>query len=224
MNLKQGLFIVFSLFSISSFSQSDLYLKLEVNTWQYKHDYKNLSNPYSLAYTSGLNFEKVINKSLFAIYSGIDYTYSPKGVNYIDLTDKQDPFAIIFEEVLKERFIGIPHHEFKVPFMFIFYLNEIRTGIGVSYSKIFYGKQSFTNISNQYTDYGLNATIGARLSRFITFSMGYYYGLNNVVKITASEIEKVELHGKIQRLNFCLSFSIFNSIKEDRYYLSTIDK
>lgn len=224
--MKQGVLFFLLFFSLGTMAQSDLSLKLEVAPWQLRHDFAQISHPFSLGYTVGLNFEKVIAKSNFAILTGLEYDYAPKGNKYVDLTDKQNLLAVIYEQEFNQRFIGLPHHQLAVPIMLICYFNDLRVGAGISFNRYYFGQLETANINQLIRDYGVKAQFGSRMSKHVTFSISYYYGLNSFATLSAfpdSSDEASSISGNMQQFSVGLKFSIFNNLKDQKYYLSGLN-
>ena len=224
--MKQGIIIFLLFLGQVGVAQCDFSLKLEASPWQIMHNFEDLSQPFSLGYTTGLNFEKVIAKSSVAVLTGIEYSYAPQGNGYVDLTDEQNLLAVIYEQELNDRYIAHPHHQLSFPIMLLFYLNELRLGVGAAYSRYIFGDFNLTATDKQYADYGLRIQAGARLSKRVSFSIGYYYGLSEIVSLSAFPVsgeEGASLSGNMQQFSIGISFSILNSLTDQRYYLSSFN-
>ena len=224
--MKQGFLILFLLLSLFGLAQSDFNLKLEASAWKINHNFEDLSNPFSLAYTTGLNFEQVIAKSKFAVLTGVEYTYAPKGNHYVDLSDEQNLLAVIYDQEFNKRFIALVHHRLSVPLLLICYVSDFRLGIGASYSRYIFGEFNQHNTDQQFSDYGLRAQFGARLSKHIMFSVGYYYGLNRFANLSvfpSSEVDIPSISGNMQQISIGIRYSIRNTMSDQKYYLSSFN-
>jgi len=225
MNRFAFLMIYLLLITTTGFSQTDISIKIGATPWHINHDFDDLTKPYSLSYTTGLNIEQAIPNSGIAFQTGIEYTYSQPGTNYIDRTDNENLLAVLYQQSINERYINRTHHEFVVPLMFVLYANDMRIGLGGSYRRYQFGDFDFSGILNAEEDYGLNASVGARFSKRVAFSIGYYYGLKPFVNLTVlpdSGVEGPQLNGTMQQISVSLSFSLFNKLTHNRYYLSPL--
>lgn len=171
---------VFCVFPL--FAQTDIGIKLGASPWNINHDNKLISKPVSVASNGALLFEQVLFKRPVALLTGFEYTYAPQGNEYIDLSDKQDIVAGIVTDQFNSRYLKVVHHEISVPLMFVFYHKPLRTGIGIELNHYYFPKKVTGNFS-QFNDYGLKLFTGARFSRTVSFSIGYFYGLKDVFAI-----------------------------------------
>lgn len=224
MNLKKGLLFLWVIISVPSFSQIGINLKLGASPWHLVDNIDQLSNPISLAYTGGINIETVFPNSSIGFLSGVDYTYSQPGTNYVDLSDQENILAMIYEDQINKHYIGVTHHEISVPVMMVFYHNGLRSGIGASYSKYFFEDVEIKGTYNTLNDFGLVAMTGARLSKRMILAFGYYYGLKKVVELSPSGLEGVDnpiaLKANMQQIRVQLCISLFNNLKDSRYFLA----
>ncbi len=203
------------------FAQTDIGLKLGVSPWNINHQNKSISKPISLSYTGGLAFEQILNKSPFGVYSAIDYSYSPAGTSYIDLTDERDLMAGVIVRQINERYVNVAHHEIAVPLMFVYYYNALRTGIGVEYNRYYFPEPSTENKYLVYNDWGFRFVAGTRFSKYVAFSLGYYYGMKKTFQlVTSSDSGKSSLFsGNMQQIEASLTFSLFNSMDRESGYM-----
>lgn len=223
MSLRKGLLFFFIFMSSLSYSQTDLSFKLGVSPWHFADQFDDLSNPISLGYSGGINVERILSKNSVGIMTGIEYMYAKPGTKYTDLSDQENFLAVVYEREVNQHFVGVTHHEFTVPLQFIFYHNGLRTGIGASYSRYFFENSSGLTKYRVFNDYGLNVFTGARLSNRLIFSIGYYYGLKNIIQLNALPSDYVEekaLNAKMQQIRINLSISLFNTIKESQYFIT----
>lgn len=217
-----SIFSIAMLWSVLLFSQTGVSLKFGTSPWHLVHQFKDLSSPISLSYSGGLNVEHVLFNSV-GIATGIDYAYAKPGTKYVDLSDQQNLMAVLFEEQINQRYIEVVHHEISVPFLFVFYHNGFRTGIGASYHKYLFDNNLSGDKYERLSDYGLNFCTGARLSKRIILSMGYYYGLNKMLDLNAvseSGAETANLSGNMQQLQVHLAISLFNNFNDAKFFLS----
>jgi hypothetical protein len=203
------------------FSQTDVGIKVGVAPWNINHQNKSISKPISLNYSAGLAFEQIVNKSPFGVYTGIEYSYCRMGTPYIDLTDERDLMAGVIVAQVNERFINVAHQEIAVPLLFVFYYNALRTGVGVEYNRYFFPEPSSANNYLDYNDWGLRFVTGTRFSKYVAFSIGYYYGMNKPFQlVTASESGKSPLFsGNMQQIEASLTFSLFNTMERESGYM-----
>jgi len=220
----KGLFFILSiLLGISGFSQVGIHLKSGVSPWHITHNINELSSPISLGVIGGLNFEFILKNTPVGIVTGLDYLNTKGGTAYVDLSDQASLDAMVYAEVINEKYINVPHQEFSIPLMMVFYHNGFRTGIGAQYNRYVFENGINQEIANGLVDYGIIATTGARISKRFILSFGYYYGLSTVFNTDASlEANEniVEFNGRMQQFKIQLCISIFNNIKDSRYRLS----
>ncbi|MFA9389097.1 MAG: hypothetical protein ACERKD_04790 [Prolixibacteraceae bacterium] len=222
MLLRKTLFLFLILLASHSFSQTGLSLKFGATAWRFTHNFEDISTPMSLAYSGGLNLEQVLFNSSVGVMTGVDYLYAKPGLKYTDLSGQKNLLAVIYEKELNERYVQIVHHEITVPFMFVFYHNGLRTGVGASYSWYLFDNKMNGDGFEQLNDYGLVACTGARLSKRMIFSIGYYYGLKNVIGLSAlPEMgDEALLSGNVQQLKVHLAISLFNNLKDSKYFIA----
>lgn len=224
MFFRKGLFFVFILLATQCYSQTGVSFSLGVGAWHFVDKFDDLSNPVSLEYTGGINVEKVLGKSSVGVMTGLHYAYSPPGTKYTDLTDQQNELAVIFEQEINERYINVVHHELCLPLMLIFYHNGLRTGVGASVRQYMFDNKMNGNSFERFTDYGLNACTGARLSKRVIFTIGYYYGLKKVINLSATPVAGVEtasIKSNMQQLQVHLSISLFNNFDNQKYFVTS---
>jgi len=205
------------------YSQTDLSVNFGVSPWHFVDQFDDLSNPISLGFSGGINVEQILFKRSVGIMTGVEYMHAKPGTKYTDLSDKENFLAEVYEMEVNQNFIGVKHHEFTVPLHFVFYHNGLRTGIGASYSHYFFENSSKLTKYRIYNDYGLTAFTGARLSKRLIFSIGYYYGLKNIIQLNANpsvhDVEK-NLNAKMQQIKIHLSFSMFNNMTDSQYFIT----
>ena len=217
---RKGFVFLFILLASQSYSQVGVSLKLGASPWHFTDHFDDLSNPISLAYSGGIDVEKVLGNSFVGVMTGIHYSYSPPGTHYTDLTDQQNPVAMLYEEVVNKRYIEVVHHELTVPFMFVFYHNGLRTGLGASYSRYRFNNALSLNGPETLYDYGLRACTGTRLSKRMIFTIGYYYGLKDMILLNTIP-ESPPYKANMQQLNVCLAISLFNSFNDQKYFVTS---
>lgn len=224
LDMKKHIFLI-SLIFIGSvvYSQVAVDLKLGVSPWRLSHNFDDLSSPVSLGYSGGLNVEYILGGSSVGFLTGIDYLYSQPGTEYIELSDLGNPLAVIYAEKLNRSYIEIDRHEISLPLVATFYHNGLRSGIGGVFSLYLCEDNSKVLGYRSLADYGLTAFTGSRISKRLTLSIGYYYGLNKVLNIDASsEVPDggQALLGNMQQLKIHLGISLFNNIDNSDYFLS----
>lgn len=218
MLIRKGLVVLLMFFASQCFSQTGLNLKLGASAWHFVSEFEDLSNPMSLAYSGGLNLEQVLVRSRVGIMTGLEYQYANSGTNYIDLSDQKNLAAVIYQKKFNERYINVAHHEISIPFMFVFYHNGFRSGAGASYTRYLFNNQVNENGPEQLNGYGLNFCTGARLSKRILFSIGYYYGLNKVINVQFIP-ERDPFQANMQQITFHIAYSLFNNFEQDKYFI-----
>ena len=218
MFMRKGLFLLLIILTTQTFAQTGVSLKLGVTPWHFVHDFDDLSSPMSLEYSGGINVEQVLFNSSVGVMTGIGYAYSPPGMKYKDLTDQQNPVAVIYEEEINKKYIQVTHHEVTIPLLFVFYNNGFRTGIGGYYSQYFFANNLNDNKYEQLSDYGLKACTGARISKRVIFTIGYYYGLKQSLQISRIP-QRSPLSGNMQKLEVHLAISLFNNLNDSKYFL-----
>ncbi|MDA3927961.1 MAG: hypothetical protein PF541_03325 [Prolixibacteraceae bacterium] len=222
MSFRKGLLLFLLFFTSFGYSQTGINLHLGTSPWHIVHNFDDISRPMSLAYSGGLQFEQSLASNGFGIVTGIEYTYSQPGTSYADLTDKLNLLAVVYEEKINKDFINSMHHELTVPVMFVFYHGGLRTSIGASYSRYFFEEKGSPRIYRGVDDFGLRAMTGARISKRIIFSFGYYYGLNQILAYHApvsDDFIGVPIKGNMQQFKICIGISLFNKMDNDIYYL-----
>jgi hypothetical protein len=224
MTILKGLFIIFLIIAgFTSQAQFGLSLKAGVSPWHFTDKFDDLSNPISLGYSTGFNVEQILFKSSVGLVSGIEYLYAPPGVKYTDLSDQENILAVIYEREMNQHFVQVTHHEFSIPLQLVFYHNGLRTGVGASYSRYFFEKSGSQGEFNIYDDYGITAFTGARLSKRFIFSIGYYYGLKDIINLNAVPAN-TEMGGKLQanmqQIRIHLAISLFNNFRDSKYFIS----
>lgn len=224
MMIRKGfLLLILSIVGITSNAQFGLNIKAGVAPWHFTDQFTDLSNPISMGYSAGINVEQVLFKSSVGLSSGLEYFYAPPGIQYTDLSDQQNLLAVIYEREVNEHFVKVQHHEFSIPLMVVFYHNGLRTGVGASYSRYYFEQSNKPGNYNIYDDYGLTACTGARLSRRIIFSIGYYYGLKDVINLNAipsNTDQGAKLQANMQQIRIHLGISLFNNFKEQKYFVT----
>lgn len=223
MFLRKGFFFILILLVLQSYSQTGISLKLGASPWHFVDQFDDLSSPISLGYSGGLNVEQILFNSNVGISSGIEYLYAKPGVKYVDLSDQENALAVIYEKGMNDKFINVVHHEVTVPLLFVFYNNGFRTGIGASISRYYFENTSQSPKFNIFNDYGLTANLGARLSKRLIFSIGYYYGLKKVVNLSALVDQNsggAPLVANMQQLKISLGFSLFNNYSNPKYFIT----
>ncbi|MBN2805300.1 MAG: hypothetical protein JXR22_01460 [Prolixibacteraceae bacterium] len=224
MTIRKGLLIFLLLIAgYTSHAQFGLNFKAGVAPWHFSDQFNDLSNPISLGYSAGLNVEQVLFRSSVGLVSGLEYLYSPPGIKYTDMSDQENILAVIYESEVNQHFIQVSHHEFSIPLQLVFYHNGLRTGIGASYSRYFFEKSDRPGEFNSYDDYGLVACTGARLTKRLIFSVGYYYGLKDIIDLNAvpaNADEAGKLQANMQQFRIHLAFSLFNNLRDSKYFIS----
>lgn len=222
MFLRKGFVLLFIVLASHCYSQTGVSFSLGAAPWHFVDKFDDLSNPMSLSYTGGINVERVLKNSSVGVMAGLHYAYSPPGTHYADLTDQQNTLAVIFEKEVNERYIDVVHHEICLPVMFIIYHNGLRTGIGASARQYFFNNNLNGNSFERINDFGLNACTGARLSKRVIFSIGYYYGLKKVLDLSAApepNAATTSIKGNMQQLQVHLSISLFNNFDNQKYFV-----
>jgi hypothetical protein len=218
---RLGVILLFLLCYTFAFAQTDVGLTMGISPWNITHKNLSVSKPISLSYSGGLTLEQILFESQIGFLTGIEYSYCPKGVSYLDLTDQQDIWAGVVASKLNERYIDVAHHELAVPIMMVFYYNAIRSGLGVEFNKYYFPDARQNNKLVGYNDWGLRCFTGTRFSKFVALKIGYYYGLNKVFQFnyTPGSGKATYFTGTMQQLEVSLTFSLFNNMGKDSGYM-----
>jgi hypothetical protein len=220
---SKWLIVLFLILNFQGFSQSDLQVSFGTSSWRFAHQFNDLSSPFQLSYWGGLNYERVIQNSSVALFTGINYRYSPPGTAIVDLTDEENLLAVIYEKEINENFVEVVHHEIAVPLQMVFYHNGFRTAFGAEYKRYWFPYSTSSIVEKGYNDIGLRVLTGARFSKRISFSIGYYYGLRNVIELRAipnNGSAGAVFSSKVQQLDVQFNISLFKGMDGERYYLS----
>lgn len=209
------------LFFTASYAKFDVCVKTGVAPWQYMHEYDGLSKPISLSFSGALHAEYVFGESPLALMGGVEYNFAGPGTRYIDLTDREDSDAMLFDRLINEYFVGRERHTIAFPLMLQLYTGNIRLGAGVSWNTYYYDE--IGAVQDRWQDFGYRGALGLRLSKRIAFEVSYYYGMEKFIELPTAYIEPLnsttKLSANVQFFQIMLALSLFNNISGDRYYM-----